>query len=99
MKRIVESFEEFVDSLKINEGESKKEIKVGKYYEVDIKSAGKFLMGQQLPILKRMVKNNGDGKVYVVSLNDRNVEIAGSKEDALIGTLKIKLSDFEQFVK
>jgi hypothetical protein len=79
--------------------EDKKEFKVGKNYEVDVKSASKVLMAQQMPILKQMIKNNGDGKVYIVSVSNSQVEIAGSKNDALIGTLKIKPKDAEQFIK
>jgi hypothetical protein len=100
-KRLVESFESFVKRQNISEAVSeapKKEIKVEKTYEVDLKVAGKLLVAQQLPILKQMLKNGG-GKVYVVGITGKTVEIAGSKQDAIIGTLKVKMGEAEQFLK
>ncbi len=101
MSRLVESFDEFVQKQNVSEAvatPTKKEIKVEKTYEVDLKVAGKVLVAQQLPILKQMLKNGG-GKIYVVGITGKTVELAGSKMDALIGTIKVKMGDAEQFLK
>jgi hypothetical protein len=102
MSRLVESFEGFIQKQNVSEAvavaPTKKEIKVEKTYEVDLKVAGKLLVAQQLPILKQMLKNGG-GKIYVVGITGKTVELAGSKMDALIGTIKVKMGEAEQFLK
>jgi hypothetical protein len=74
---------------------STKRVVEGSYYKVtpEAKSGKTGLIPQQLRILGRMLKNNGDGKVYVVSVDGDYAQVAGWPGDAIVGTLRVKVSD------
>ena len=67
------------------------DIKEGDRVYLDVKKAK--LIPQQMSILKKMLKNGGDGKLLVVRLHENTgkAEVAGWKGDAILGTLQVPI--------
>lgn len=70
---------------------AQEDIKEGDRVYLDVKKAK--LIPQQMPILKKMLKNGGDGKLLVVRLHENTgkAEVAGWEGDAIMGTLQVPL--------
>ena len=46
----------------------------------------------QNKILRQMLKSNGEKKLYVYNVRNGNAEVAGSREDGLLGTAVIPVN-------
>lgn len=70
-------------------------IEVGKEYRVKPEArAGKTgLIEPQRAILRQMLKNNGNNRVCVKSINGDYAQVAGWEGDAILGTMTVKLTD------
>lgn len=67
--------EELSDKSKLNES-----YHIGDTFDVDILNAKKYLLPQQVKILKDELRSNGDNSVEIVSVDSSNIYIAANKE-------------------
>ena len=69
-------------------------MKVGDRVKIDVSKAD--LISQQLPILKKMLKNGGDGKLLIRSIDDYYAQVSGWEGDAALGTLRVPLKALKE---
>jgi hypothetical protein len=69
-------------------------MKVGDRVKIDVAKAD--FIPQQLPILKKMLKNGGDGRLLIRSIEGTFAHVSGWEGDALLGTLRVPLKALKE---